>query len=88
MERVAVQGEFGILGEKLFGRIGYTGKIDADRFLRTYIVEIGSRTSFFSMIFKENWCGRRDLNSHGFPHTLLRRTRIPFRHFREESTLK
>lgn len=31
------------------------------------------------------WCGRRDLNSHGLPHTPLKRTRLPFRHSRGEA---
>jgi hypothetical protein len=28
----------------------------------------------------EKWCSREDLNLHGFPHTVLSRTRLPFRH--------
>ena len=26
------------------------------------------------------WCSREELNLHGFPHTVLSRTRLPFRH--------
>lgn len=26
------------------------------------------------------WCSREDLNLHGSPHTILSRTRLPFRH--------
>ncbi len=27
-----------------------------------------------------NECSREELNLHGFPHTVLSRTRLPFRH--------
>ena len=26
------------------------------------------------------WCSREESNLHGFPHTVLSRTRLPFRH--------
>ena len=29
------------------------------------------------------WCGGRELNPQGLPHTLLRRARMPFRHPRK-----
>ena len=32
------------------------------------------------------WCERRDSNSHGLPHWLLRPARLPFRHFRAPET--
>src|SRR5712691_8512156 len=31
-----------------------------------------------------NWCRRRDLNPHGFPHTPLKRACLPFHHFGAE----
>ncbi len=29
---------------------------------------------------KRGWCSREESNLHGFPHTVLSRTRLPFRH--------
>ena len=29
---------------------------------------------------EERWCSREESNLHGFPHTVLSRTRLPFRH--------
>lgn len=33
-------------------------------------------------------CSREELNLHGFPHTVLSRTRLPFRHVSEDWDLK